>query len=279
MSTVPDVGLECHLFVQKLVGDHDLGDREQLHDQILAWITKMKSWSGDDFIKGFEPALTEHFVALMTHIGKKDEVLHDVEAHRFQSITSIKQIEDAHDTMLAKFGKQQEDRLRCWKSEKIEMIETKSKNLEVDLKNAQMKIRGCLDLLLDEIQLAHGSGHHHDESDNNDVQMTEMMKELETLIVSGGPVDPVVPKQTLNLGEDAQTPFTQQSAPPGLALEEPNKDQQGTMEQDTPQEAAYKHISTLADGPIKSSLMALCSASCQARKGDDGWLYLYITYK
>lgn len=42
------------------------------------------------------------------------------------------------------------------------------------------------------------------------------------------------------------------------------------------QEAAYKHISTLADGPVKSSLMALCSASCQARKGDDGWLYLYI---
>ena len=286
MTTVPDIGLECHLFVQKLVGDHDLGERETLHAKILAWISKMEAWNDDGFIHGFEPVLRPHFVALMTHIRKKENLSHDVEVDGFQSLASIKQIGDAYDAMLLKqqdmhktdmasYHAKQESLLQ-WKTQKIQAIEMKSNNLQGELKKTEMTIRDCLDLLLDEVQRAHG----HQGAQTTDVQTTSndpMMLELEALM-NGSSLDSVLKKRTLELGEcgsppketveNAQPPFTQYGSTP-------IPESQGTtlMQQDTPQEAAFKHISSLEDGPIKSSLMALCSASCQARKGDGGYSF------
>ena len=136
-TTVPSVGLECHLFMVKLLGDHDFADRENPHDEILEWITKMKSWCNGtlEFINDLDVGVQPIFKELVQLIDQRQELVHEFQAFKASQEIRIQE-EKGYTAMLsrqevqsAKRGdseqmiEKKQNLLKGWKQDKMDTIE------------------------------------------------------------------------------------------------------------------------------------------------------------
>ena len=177
--------------------------------------------------------------------------------------------------------------LETWKEQKIETIQASAKETKTSLSNLALKIRTSMDHFIDEAQrLKNGepdAGNSGGEPGGEVTSLEDVMimTELEDLMrgVSLKDSSPsVLSMPTLELGaspedvpppppmqHDAQTPQDYDVPKKGVSGTPPQITEtlegSGLMESTTPEETAMKHISQMDDGPVKSSLIALCEAS------------------
>ena len=298
-STIPDIGLEIHLFLQSVAGqdgDSDLHDREKKHTLISDWITKVESWNGPFHHFDEMGSLGRPFFGVVTLIREKislEEKLHD---HETVEVVQLAAVERGYHALLTRNTEKFKDlpheektqamkALETWKEQKIETIQASAKETKTALRNLALNIRTSMDHFIDEAQrLKNGGldGGLSGDQPGGDVTSLEdvmIMTELEDLMrgVSLKHSSPaVLSMPTLVLGDSAQDvpPPMQHDAQTPQDYDLPKKGGSGTppqipetlegsglMESTTPEETAMKHIKQMEDGPVKSSLIALCEAS------------------
>ena len=308
-STVPDIALEVHLFVRKLVqpghGDRDFNDREKLHVEIKEWIEKITSWGHHTSDLNHEfGALSTHIQEVMTLmqnegvLGDKLQKAESVEAqHResfnlgYQKMVEKQQAKFQAKEISEENLKKNLETLQGWRIRRQEMNQVDANNLRKEIRDLGLKMPNALDALIDEAQK------HTDDFNYACMQVTPqdqnpgspkdaIMEELEGILDKGSLQDmemrKILTQRTLVLGEqdDTPEPLLPDAQPASLSpsksasqqvLQVPaaqpsppsqlEKDDEGVMKTPTPEDNALKHIALMEDGPVKSSLLALCEAS------------------
>lgn len=287
------------MFMQQLVGDHDVEARERLHIQISHWFEKMRSWyaeEGDIWVSRLDPVLKPHCESLVVLLNEKDAQMANLHLAQLDEKPKIDEVEKGYKTMLAKLPeiikKNNEDpksldsrtfSLLQRKSGKMDSIKSAGKKLEAELSSLSLKIRACMDLLIDAVQKADNvdecmevqTDQQVPEKNDDDVIMTELEALMAQCVVSNGPDvgDSFLREPTLvlvqgdtganqqdapmeSMPQDAQTPPSQEPVvEPSQTVATPEAD----SAQLSPEEAALKHLQDMEDGPLKSSLLALVS--------------------
>ncbi len=267
-TTVPDTALECHLFTQRLLGDHDILAREKLHGEILDWVSKMESWSGGnhDFVSDFDPPVAAHFKLLLSMLNQKEMMDLNLTARRDEGTIAINSFEKCFNDMLAKqealYGNNPGDDgikklaekralLQTWKDDKIASIQKKITGLETELRKVSVSVRETMDVIIDELQPGNGMEEPNpmEISDGEDPIMNELVELMSGRKLAKSPEDSILTKRTLELGEcgtppecilnDAQSQqWTQvdngvppaQASPPSASLPTPPEEEKVTQE-------------------------------------------------
>ena len=295
-TTIPDMGLESHLFMRQLAGEHDVHDREVLHTRIEEWMCKMFEWHGPgvDWVIETDPLIAPHCKQLVLLLEERDRL--GVELKETQKDEGVKtaSVLTAYAKMSEKLGEMvgklneneagleaRKESLNTWKEGKLEVIQSSTKEVQHRVSMVNLEIRKRMDMIIDAAQ---------HEPDVVHVDEDPLMEELEQLMSNcptpSGDNGPWLNSKTLILGEEAspspqpQDAQTQRSLPTTpesktkadetmgdgeLKVEQTEPDggapKQVEMTQPTPEETALKHINGMEDGPMKSALLALCEAS------------------
>ena len=287
-TTVPDMALEVHLFVRKLVqpagGDLDFDDREKLHVEIKEWIEKIQTWEHCDLVHEIGP-LSKYIREVMTHMKNEGGLvfkLQKAEALEVQQFDSLnmgyeKMVEKQRAKFEAKEITQENlakalETLGEWRVKRQEANKVELNNLRKEIRDLGLTISRSLDALIDAAQSWFGDDLL--EAPPKDA----IMEELEGLM---GNLDTTMEKPTSVLGGVATPPpMLPDAQPESLSPSKAESQQEpvipaaqptppthaemevsGVMTAPTPEDTALKHIAQMEDGPLKSSLLALCEAS------------------
>ena len=243
MSTVPDMGLESHIFIQRLAGaGSDVQSRFHLHDEIEKWLHKMHNWHGPgcEWIAKTDPLIAPHLGRLLT-LGDDAGAL-SAECKKAETDTpkKILGVENAAKKMMQNLVDrklpqdellQRQASVASWKEEKIAALEATLATLRKQLTEIYANITVHMDKLIDA------------------AQENESMPAGET----GAVDDPMMAE----LEEMMSQAFPMTKAEPVEEDQPPDQE----MVQETPEQSALRHIGSMEDGPMKSALLALCEAS------------------
>ena len=216
-TTVPSVGLECHLFMVKLLGDHDFADRENPHDEILEWITKMKSWCNGtlEFINDLDVGVQPIFKELVQLIDQRQELVHEFQAFKASQEIRIQE-EKGYTAMLsrqevqsAKRGdseqmiEKKQNLLKGWKQDKMDTIERETAAKQGPIEKLCCEIHRKMDAVIDVAQLD-PMDHDPVHEGADDAIMAELEQLMSAVSIAGSADDGsslVQHQKTLILGD------------------------------------------------------------------------------
>ena len=170
-STVPDIGLECFLFLKRLVGDHghDFDERADLRQYIFDWMAKMESWAGsDDYLNEFNEPIQGMLRDMLFTARRSEELEIRLSQIHASEVEQVKAVEKGYDIMLLKQKVVSEKKcdseeviaakhktLMEWKEAKIGSICGGSTKLKSEIDGLQVKLRTSMDAMIEEVSLAH----------------------------------------------------------------------------------------------------------------------------
>ena len=260
MTTVPDMGLETHIFMKELQqGGGDVEAREVLHERIEAWLMKMHEWHGPaiEWVFKCDPLIVPDLQQLLLVGESASKTSLELKAAEKTAKEKGLEVENAYSKMMEKLVAKQfpEDvllprqaSLASWKKEKLGALELSVDALRQKLQGIYVDIRKHMDHLIDVCQ--------ENDDDDDDPMMAELEVLMEGFTMEG-------------LKGDSSKTFAKDEPPEEPGAEGSQHD--AVMAATTPEETALKHISSMDEGPMKSALLALCEATV-TKVGPNQWI-------
>ncbi len=212
-TTVPDLGLESHLFIAKLAGvDDSFGDRDAVHREIIEWINKLRE-ADDRWLHELDPSLLDHVKKLVPMMDSQVGLHREVETDRIATNVKISEVEKGFLAMQMKInatasstGENLDHKLEAlvgWKDGKIADLNRSIQSRETELKSMRRNLRSHLDRMIDDCKDAHTL----DIGNGDDILMEDdpIMKEIDALLNSMGTTLQLGQKTPQLMQHDAQT--------------------------------------------------------------------------
>lgn len=199
-TTLPDVGLECHLFMQQVAGQlDDVEGREKSETMVMDWMKKLFQWYPDgSWAQQVDPILSPYVLGLIPVVEEQDYLEFKLQSARETHASRIAGHQKAYDTMMAKLesmvAAKNEDEaalgkrraaLNGWLTEKCRTSQELVEQAERDINENKVKLRSHLTKLIDVIQ--HNEQQdlpEHTEKAEDDPSMMEIEELMNGLVVS-----------------------------------------------------------------------------------------------
>lgn len=199
-TTLPDVGLECHLFMQQVAGQmDDVEGREKSETMVMDWVKKLFQWYPDgSWAQQVDPILSPYVLGLIPVVEEQDYLEFKLQSARETHASRIAGHQKAYDTMMAKLesmvAAKNEDEaalgkrraaLNDWLTEKCRTSQELVEQAQRDINENKVKLRSHLTKLIDVIQHNECQDHpEHTEKAEDDPSMMEIEELMNGLIVS-----------------------------------------------------------------------------------------------
>ena len=221
MSTIPDIGLECHCFIKtlQLDGGSDIETRENMHQRIAEWVKKLFEWYGDDsWISDTDPLMSPHMKRIVQLLADLDALGSKLINVRMETDSKIAHVEKAYEQMMGKLSSQaatpngsiemKKQSLVDWKCSKIGALNLVPIQMEQGISVLKVQTQSVMDTLIDAVQLDGAA--EKPSADKAEVEADDaIMMELEQLMAGctfEDRQDDILRAPTLQLGNDSFDP-------------------------------------------------------------------------